>query len=535
MRTTPSRVGRLAGAAVATLALGAAVPTAASAAPYTCEASAVRGSVLARPAVEPVVANRDKACTSARAGGTDVVPAAITAGALSAVTSLAGAEGPQRDQAAVASGGVAGLRVAPLPDLGLGPVLEQALAPARQAVAALPPTLPVGATLPVLGAVEVARVDVRGFATALLDAAARLPAAELLRLDAASSTAAARCTDGTATPAGASQVSGLRVLGQDLPANEAVTRTLALLAAGSIDPSTLTADDAVLGRYVTLLGGLDLTAVKPLLQPLLDALPTIDVPALAATVKLTPAQQIREGDTLIQRALRVEVGALGQSLLDLTIGEAAVGAPGIDCAAPQQETAADLALACTTRRLVLVDVIPSGDRVRLFGAADRRLAGRTVDVVFQGTGRRVARAKVAKDGSFRTTAAMPSRRLRSSDRARYQARLGRERSLNLKLERRMRVRSITSRDGRVSIRGRVTLPLARPVQAITLRRRLSCRRSTVVKRFRPRSDGTFEVTVAAPGGVTAAVYRLSTTVRRTTRNPKRFATFTLPRGVNLLG
>jgi hypothetical protein len=230
----------------------------------------------------------------------------------------------------------------------------------------------------------------------------------------------------------------------------------------------------------------------------------------------------------------VQVGVLGQSLVDLVIGEASVGAGGVSCA-PAAAAATSAALQCTTRRLVLADVIPGRRRVRLLGYADLRYVGRTVDIVFTGTGRRVARARVRRDGSFAATAPMPRGRLRFSDRARYYARLGRERSMRLKLMRRMLVTGLRARGRRVTISGRVVQPLATPVRTIEVRRRISCNRWRVVRRIRPDRRGFFRVTLDGPPEQLAATYRLTTRVRASARgdSDKTFETFTLPRFVTL--
>ena len=62
---------------------------------------------------------------------------------------------------------------------------------------------------------------------------------------------------------------------------------------------------------------------------------------------------------------------------------------------------------------------------------------------------------------------------------------------------------------------------------------MSCGRFKVVKRFKPRADGSFRVTLPAPRSGLAAAYRLQTRVRKFTTNPKTFPTFTLPRYVDL--
>jgi hypothetical protein len=120
-----------------------------------------------------------------------------------------------------------------------------------------------------------------------------------------------------------------------------------------------------------------------------------------------------------------------------------------------------------------------------------------------------------------------------SNTLRYRAEIGTERSLPLKLQRRLTVSSLSSRNGRVTITGRVTRPLTTPVSAIRVVRRVSCHRVVLVKRFTPRADGTFRVTVKAPKGRAAAVYRLATYVREKASNPRKYPTFTLPRGVAL--
>jgi hypothetical protein len=116
---------------------------------------------------------------------------------------------------------------------------------------------------------------------------------------------------------------------------------------------------------------------------------------------------------------------------------------------------------------------------------------------------------------------------------RYRAEIGKELSLPLKLQRRLIVNSLTSKGGKVTISGRVVRPLTTPVSTIRLVRRVSCHKVVLVKRFKPNADGTFRVTVKAPKGQAAAVYRLASYVREKASNPRKYPTFTLPRGVAL--
>jgi hypothetical protein len=178
-------------------------------------------------------------------------------------------------------------------------------------------------------------------------------------------------------------------------------------------------------------------------------------------------------------------------------------------------------------------VLRSKGRVRLLGAAHRMYAGRRVAIRFTAAGKVVARPLVTNGGLFRATARLPRRGLRATNRARYQASIGGEKSLRLKLVRRMLVSSTRAHGERVTIAGRVVRPLGSPVQTVVVKRRVSCGRYQVVKRFKPPASGRFRITVPGPGDSQAAVFRMQTRVRKVTSNPKLYPTFTLPRFVDL--
>ena len=182
---------------------------------------------------------------------------------------------------------------------------------------------------------------------------------------------------------------------------------------------------------------------------------------------------------------------------------------------------------------MLIDVYEQAGRVQLLGAADRRYIGRRVRIRFMADGHTVARPKVRRDGTFEATAPLPPASIRNTSRARYEARIGRQRSMRLKLMRRMVVTSMRSRGGTVTIAGRVVQPLTTPVETIAVKRRVTCRDWRVVKRFRPHSDGSFRVRLRAPADGEAAVYRMTTRVKHYAWFPKTYPTFTLPRYVDL--
>src|SRR5688572_7399994 len=311
----PRPARKLLPALSAVLLAALAAPGGASAANWTCEGSAVRGTVLGQATIEPLTANKgQETCKPARAGLAGLtagLPLPLGVTALGAETTVEGADQPVARQKVAALGGIADLSVRALPELPLQvplPDLSQV------------PTI----TVPGVGS-----VDLKPAVQALLPNG-RLPNADIVRIQGLVSYAAGECTDAGVQLNGSSRVAGLTVLGQELPLNQVVERTLTLVDSQNIDPSNAPID-AVLPPGVVL----D-PVTRGVIQSALDAIPTITIPATLVTVKVTPAQQIREGGTLTQRALQVQVGLLGQSLADLVIGEASVGASDISCAAAQE-------------------------------------------------------------------------------------------------------------------------------------------------------------------------------------------------------
>jgi len=191
---------------------------------------------------------------------------------------------------------------------------------------------------------------------------------------------------------------------------------------------------------------------------------------------------------------------------------------------------------CPLNVLRLVDVRASHGHVVLAGETSAQHAGR--DVTLEFVGKFVAKAKVGPDGTFRTTVPLPPADIRNTARARYRAELDKLRSPSLKLARRMDFTTLTSRGGKVTIGGRVAKPLADPIATVTLREYTNCRGNEhkIVKRnVKVDADGRFEVTIPAPANADRAYYRALTKVRKKRDNPKTYPTFTLLRGVSLVG
>lgn len=367
----------------------------------------------------------------------------------------------------------------------------------------------------------IGRVDLRPALEALIQPRA-LPNVSLLRVRAADAVATARCAGGVPRFSGSSTLASVAVGGVELGVEDAVTETVRLIGSQTIDPSNVDVSRIVRPP------GVDLAALQAVIQPVLNALPNVTVPATIARIRITPNERIESGTRLIQRALHAEITIAGQRLADVVAGEAVVGVGDVSCGG-----VADLALECTLRRLVLIDVYEQAGRVRLLGAADRRYVGRRVRIRFMADRRTVARPRVRRDGTFRATAPLPDPRIRGTNRARYEAAIRNQRSMRLKLQRRMVVSEMSSRGGVVTIAGRVVQPLTDPVQTVLVKRRVTCREWKVVKRFRPRSDGRFRVRLKAPQEGEAAVYRMTTRVKLYDWFPKTYPTFTLPRYVDL--
>ncbi len=514
---------RVAGLSLVALAIGVASMGAApaEAASWRCEASAARASVLGQALVEPVVANKDQAlCRSASGLGSTGLPAPLSAGTLAASTGVTGSATDVAQQTVTATGGIVDFSLGLTPDLGIKIPVDEIVAKVEPVEVPLP-LLPL-----VPGAPDSVTVDIsEAVRSAIGDGL--LNVADLVRVRSAVAFASGRCVGGSPVLDGQSRVAGVSLLGQDLGLlNGAVAKTLEVAGARSIDPSTLDVTKMVLpaGLAPEVVEVVRETALKPVL----DALPNIEVPAALAQVSVVPGGTERSDGRLVQRALTISVSVLGQRLADTIVGEAVVGEDDVVCA-----TEAQAALECTTRRLVLTDVFARGGRVVLTGAADKQYVGKRVDILFTHTNETVATAVVGADGTFRTTAALPAAELRGTNLARYQARIGSERSLKLKLMRRMAVTTVRVSGGKVRIIGRVLRPLAAPARTITISRRVSCTRNEVVARVKPDSTGAFSALVDAPPNQQAAVYRLTTRVRNNESNPKTYPTFTLPRYVDL--
>ena len=324
--------------------------------------------------------------------------------------------------------------------------------------------------------------------------------------------------------------------GDPIPPGETATLTLDVVNHG---PST--------AREITATGTLPpgVTVVSvPVGCTVADRVVTCEVGTLAPGASLreslvvavspdaTPGSDLATSAEAGARVVPDPVEASNRDTFSLAVAAVAPRAPAAPAPAPGVAASAPAPADCLSGVVRLVDVRAGRTRVHLAGETARAGAGQTV--VLRLGARRVGTATVRPDGTFSTTVPLPPRSARASNATRYSAALGARRSPALKLARRMTASTLTSRAGRVTIAGRVSAPLARPVRTVTLRQYRDCRGTafTVVKRnIKVAADGRFRITVPAPRGLAVAYYRAVTRVRKTTRNRTTYPTFTLLRGV----
>jgi hypothetical protein len=192
------------------------------------------------------------------------------------------------------------------------------------------------------------------------------------------------------------------------------------------------------------------------------------------------------------------------------------------------KAAEELRLGCSKSQLVLNDAYIHGNRVILLGSAAKSLAGKKVTILFNEK-KSVATTTVQANGDFATTAALPPAKIRDALTTRYSAEIGSVRSLHLKLVRRLLLEPPTASGDTVTLSGRVTKPLTRPIAPVIVEQQLECGRTTIAKQFTPPASGVFHLTLTVPAGTTAAIYTLKSKVAANAHAlAKGFKTYSLP-------
>src|SRR3954447_10611256 len=513
-------MGRLVTAFIALALVAALAAPAADARDFNCDASAIRLQLGGAPIVEPVTANRAESACKAVTAQTAASSGPVSGGVLLAQTAT-----PSSTQA-TALGGVGQLTV------GQG-ALSGIPLPTLTAVDALPAvTVPIPLAGTVLGLPSSISVDIKPAVKALV---AGLPNAALLDVAGSVASASASCDGSTPKLSGSTQVAGLKVLGQPLPTDAVVQQALTLYNGQTIDPSKLDLSKVVLPPGMSFTNPLTGTILQNAVGPALAALPPITLPASLLNVSVTPSSQQQTDGGLTQRGLAITLSVLGTNVVNTVVGEARISVDSVTCLVQTSQGAvAPLtsltkeALSCGSRRLSLIDVIDRGRYVSLYGAADPRLEGKTISIRSLADGRIVAHALVHRAGLFRARAPLPPARWRDTNRARYMAIYGKQRSLNLKLHRRMVFTTVRSAHGKVVLSGVATKPHTEPRSLIVIRQRLTCRKQRIVARVRPNASGHFRVTLKAPKKGDVGVYRATTVVAYPGGDAPDFRTYTLP-------
>src|SRR4051794_701854 len=482
---------------------------------FNCDASAVRLTLGGQAAIEPITANRGSGtCKEVKSQNKQTI-GPVTLGALIAETTV-----PKPTQVdaqgglglvAVSADALAGI---PIPTLDFIDQIPEVPLPAN-------PLLPSGLT-----------VDIRPAIKSLVGG---LKAGPLLQLAGSVANAHARCDGSNPVLTGDAQTVGLTVLGQEIPTNAAVNEALTVFDGQMIDPSKLDLNQIPLPPALTFTDPTLQAVVQSVIQQALDQLPDIQLPASLLNLSIKPSSQVKTDGGLTQQGLSVSLALAGNPVLSLVAGEARVSVDSVKCTitTPQGEVAPitavpEQALSCSARRLALINVLDRGSYVAIYGAADKRLAGKRVAIRSKADGGKVvARPRVNKYGLFHTKAPLPPERYRDTNMARYLAVHGNDKSLNLKLHRRMVFTSIRSAHGKVTLRGIVTKPWTND-RTVVVRQRLTCRKQRIVARVHPDSRGRFVVRLKAPKNGDVGVYRATTMVAFPDPSAPDFRTYTLP-------
>jgi hypothetical protein len=208
----------------------------------------------------------------------------------------------------------------------------------------------------------------------------------------------------------------------------------------------------------------------------------------------------------------------------------AAGASGATAGIASTPAAVErLLLGCTSARLELYDAYIKGSRVALAGAAVRSDAGKRVKILFGTALKQVASATVAPDGEFSTTAPLPPAAIREALTTRYEAQIGNERSLHLKLTRRLLLEPPRASGTTVTLSGHVYPPLTQPIAPIVVEQQLECGHTTIVKRFTPPASGHYSVSVTVPAAARAGIFTLKSSVAANAHSTHHgFTTYSLP-------
>ncbi|MFT4049809.1 MAG: right-handed parallel beta-helix repeat-containing protein [Solirubrobacterales bacterium] len=168
--------------------------------------------------------------------------------------------------------------------------------------------------------------------------------------------------------------------------------------------------------------------------------------------------------------------------------------------------------ACYDGRVIITDVRRSGTRVIIVGYGHTSDSGRAITVRSKLSGRVVARPVIAADGSWRANVAAPPRSRWGSNDARYRASLGSSSTIWTKMTRRMGTTTVSYSNGRLSVSGSASRPLARGARA-SVQASYDCGSYRALGRLNVSSAGRFNGNLAAPTSTSVFFVRVRVSVR----------------------
>ncbi len=170
-------------------------------------------------------------------------------------------------------------------------------------------------------------------------------------------------------------------------------------------------------------------------------------------------------------------------------------------------------LQCRKTPVIVFGVSLEKGRAVVTGVTDPKLAGRSVQLQFKPTGKKVvARAKIAVDGTYTVSTRAPKGALRDSDDARYRVRVpGSGSSPWLKLTRRLNVPTFKLSGRELTVKGKLAKPFARD-QEVVISRRQACGPTKVLARLKANGQGRFGGTLTLGPNSTISTIRMTATV-----------------------
>jgi hypothetical protein len=162
------------------------------------------------------------------------------------------------------------------------------------------------------------------------------------------------------------------------------------------------------------------------------------------------------------------------------------------------------------------------------GAATDALSGKKLDVFGAFSSRRLGTTTVKSDGTFTARVALPAKKLRSGDKARYYVRSASDKSAQLKLSRRVTASQPTVHGKTVRINGRVSAPRASKQQNVSIMRRAGCSKWQTVKTVKLSASGRYTASIKVPSTGGVLVLRAKTKVPAKKGSKKLSASYSLP-------